>query len=151
MNNLVVEKMVEEHIDDVLKINNWSFTSPLSIDSLKSEFNDNAYKYIVLKDTDKNIVLGYASLWFMLDEADITNIAIYKDFRGNGYSNILMNKIIDICREKKVPNITLEVRENNISAIRLYEKYGFTKEGLRKNYYGPNINGIIMWKKDILK
>ncbi|KEH98539.1 ribosomal protein S18-alanine N-acetyltransferase [Clostridium massiliodielmoense] len=150
MNNLVVEKMVEKHLNDVLEINNSSFSNPLSFDSLKSEFNDNSYKYLILRDTDKNIIIGYASLWFMLDEADITNIAISKDFRGNGYSHILMAKIIDICKEKKVPNITLEVRENNISAIRLYEKYGFTKEGLRKNYYGPNLNGIIMWKKDIL-
>ena len=80
MHNLIVEDMNEKHLDDVLKINNSSFTSPLSLDSLKSEFNDNAYKYIVLKDTDKNIILGYASLWFMLDEADITNIAITRTF-----------------------------------------------------------------------
>src|SRR3712207_5586912 len=68
MHNLIVEDMTEKHLDDVLKINNSSFTSPLSLDSLKSEFNDNAYKYIVLKDIDKNIILGYASLWFMLED-----------------------------------------------------------------------------------
>lgn len=150
MCSLIVEEMTEEYLNDVLKINNSSFTSPLSLDSIKSEFNDSAYKYIVLRDTYKNIIIGYASLWFMLDEADITNIAILKEFRGNGYSNILMDKIINICKNKSIPNLTLEVRENNISAIKLYEKYGFTKEGFRKNYYGPNISGIIMWKKDIL-
>jgi ribosomal-protein-alanine N-acetyltransferase len=61
-----------------------------------------------------------------------------------------MDAIIDICKERKIPSITLEVRSNNIVAQNLYKKYGFTGEGLRKNYYGEGLHAIIMWKRNIL-
>ncbi|KOC46256.1 30S ribosomal protein S18, partial [Clostridium botulinum] len=59
--------------------------------------------------------------------------------------------IMDICTERNIPAITLEVRENNTTARNLYKKYGFLEEGLRKNYYGPNVNALVMWKKDVLE
>ena len=93
------------------------------------------------------MVIGYAGLWLIIDEAHITNIAVDPDYRGIGASNVLMDNIIKICVERNIPSITLEVRENNIVARNLYYKYGFIEEGLRKNYYGENQNAIIMWRR----
>jgi ribosomal-protein-alanine N-acetyltransferase len=99
----------------------------------------------VIKKDD--VVIGYAGLWLIIDEAHITNIAVDPDYRGIGASNVLMDNIIKICVERNIPSITLEVRENNIVARNLYYKYGFIEEGLRKNYYGENQNAIIMWRR----
>ncbi|CAG7839329.1 30S ribosomal protein S18 [Clostridium novyi B str. ATCC 27606] len=150
MNNLSLQEMKEEDLESVLKINNICFNPPWKLQTLKNEFRNNFSKYIVLKD-QHNKIIGYAGIWLIIDEAHITNIAVHPDYRGLGASNYLMNGIMDICTEKKIPAITLEVRENNTVARNLYKKYGFLEEGLRKNYYGPNVNALVMWKKDVLE
>lgn len=149
MNNFIIEEMKNDHLQSVLRINNLCFNPPWKLETLENEFNNKFSKYIVLKDNSNNLI-GYAGIWLIIDEAHITNIAIDPNYRGIGASNYLMDTILDICKTRKIPSITLEVRENNTVAINLYKKYGFLQEGLRKNYYGPNIHGIVMWKKDIL-
>jgi ribosomal-protein-alanine N-acetyltransferase len=145
MNNLVVEPMTAENLLEVVEINNLCLTTPWSFESLKNELENKFCKYIVIKKDD--VVIGYAGLWLIIDEAHITNIAVDPDYRGIGASNVLMDNIIKICVERNIPSITLEVRENNIVARNLYYKYGFIEEGLRKNYYGENQNAIIMWRR----
>ncbi|MBE6043125.1 MAG: ribosomal-protein-alanine N-acetyltransferase [Clostridium thermopalmarium] len=148
MDNLVVHEIEECDLEDVLDIYNLSFTPFWSLDSLKNEIKNKFSKYIVVKKENK--VIGFAALWIILDEINIINIAIHPNYRGIGASNLLMDAIIDICKEHKIPSITLEVRSNNIVAQNLYKKYGFTEEGLRKNYYGEELHAIIMWKRNIL-
>lgn len=147
MNNLIVEAMDETSLEEVVEINNMSLTTPWSFESLRNELYNKFCKYIVVK-TD-NEVIGYAGLWLIIDEAHITNIAVHPDFRGQGVSKVLMDNILKICVELHIPSITLEVRENNSVARNLYNKYGFIEEGIRKNYYGENLNAVIMWKRNI--
>jgi ribosomal-protein-alanine N-acetyltransferase len=46
--------------------------------------------------------------------------------------------------------VTLEVRVSNTAAQALYEKYGFTRQGLRKRYYSDNgEDAHIMWSPDL--
>ena len=55
-----------------------------------------------------------------------------------------MEKLIKICEQKNISNITLEVNENNIYAIKLYEKFDFKEIGRRKKYYNGIDTAIIM-------
>lgn len=148
MSDLRVFKMDKTHLQEVLEINNLSFNPPWSLSSLEDELNNKFSKYIVVKKGDK--VIGYAAIWIIIDEAHIINIAIHPDYRGIGASNLLMDAIIDICKEREIPSITLEVRANNTIAKNLYKKYGFIEEGIRKNYYEDNTDAIIMWKRNVL-
>ncbi|QGU94172.1 ribosomal-protein-alanine N-acetyltransferase [Clostridium bovifaecis] len=148
MNDLMVCEIDEAYLDEVLEINNLCFNPPWSLDSLRNELKNKFSKYIAVKK--KNKIIGYAALWLIIDEAHIINIAVHPDYRGIGASSILMDAIIDICKNHKIPGITLEVRSNNTVAQNLYKKYGFVEEGLRKNYYGDNLHAIIMWKKNVL-
>ena len=63
--------------------------------------------------------------------------------KGMSYLNF-SEKLIEITKENNIKELTLEVNQNNISAIELYTKYNFKKIGERKNYYGENNNAIIM-------
>ena len=83
-------------------------------------------------------VIGYVGLWHIVDEGHITNIAIKKEFQGKGYSNYLLKEIIDYKNKNNLTFLTLEVRESNIRAQKLYEKYNFVKIGERKKYYENN-------------
>ena len=81
----------------------------------------------------------------MLDEADIMNIVVRKDFRNQGIGNILLQNLIDLSKKQQITSISLEVMEENYPAIHLYKNFGFVAVGIRKKYYQDK-NGIIMKK-----
>jgi ribosomal-protein-alanine N-acetyltransferase len=59
----------------------------------------------------------------------------------------LVEALILYCKEKKITNMTLEVRESNLVAQNLYKKYGFLEYGIRPNYYADDHeDAVIMWK-----
>ena len=83
----------------------------------------------------------------MLDEADIMNIVVKKDFRHHGIGSLLLENLINYSKNINLKTITLEVNENNLSAIRLYDKFSFDKLGIRKKYYNGESDAIIMSKQ----
>ena len=110
---------------------------------LKTELLNQSSVYFVAKDIN-NTITGFAGIQIVLDEADITNIVTRKFFRSHGIGTLLLEKLIITAKEKNMRCITLEVNENNVFAIKLYNKFGFRSIGLRKKYYNGTDNAIIM-------
>jgi len=127
-----------------------SFTIPWSKNALIEEvLNNRMAIYITAKVNGKAI--GYAAMWKIFDEGHITNIAVHPEYRQNGIGSRLVEKLVDIAKERGIVKMTLEVRKSNLAAQALYCKYGFKEMGLRKGYYADNgEDAIIMWKEDIL-
>ena len=111
---------------------------------LKSELENKDSKYIVAKD--KENILGFAGIWISPIDVEITNIVIKKTERKKGIGSLLLDKLIEMAKETKKDNISLEVNENNLPAINLYKKYGFETLGIRKKYYNGIDNALIMTK-----
>ena len=78
------------------------------------------------------------------EKLDIAYIFVREDKRNNKIASKLLEYLISNNQDKE--NITLEVNENNINAIKLYEKFGFKSVAKRDGYYN-GINGILMEKK----
>lgn len=129
-----------EEIKDILQTEFDEFWKP-SI--LKSELENTNSKYIVAKEN--NIIVGFAGIILLPDDAEITNIVTKKNERKKGIGKLLLAKIIEMAKYER-NNISLEVNEKNVPAIKLYEKYGFEKVGIRKKYYNGIDNAIIMTK-----
>ena len=110
---------------------------------LKDELENKNSKYIVAKLHDK--VVGFAGIKIMIDEADIMNIVVRKNYRNQGIGSLLLKDLINLSIEFKLKCITLEVMEENYPAIHLYKKFDFKECGFRKNYYKDK-DGIIMKK-----
>ena len=110
----------------------------------KSELENENSKYIVAKEN--NQIVGFAGIWIAIDVAHITNIVVKKDLRNIGIGSKLLQKLIDMCKDLKMKEVTLEVNENNVSAINLYKKYGLEQVGIRKKYYNNTDNALIMTK-----
>ena len=87
---------------------------------------------------NSDYILGFASIWVMADEAHLTNIAVRKQLQRQGIGELLLISMIDRIAKLKAEFITLEVRVSNISAQRLYQKYGFNQVGIRPGYYTDN-------------
>ena len=109
----------------------------------KSELENPNSKYFICKLN--NEIVGFAGVVIVLDEADITNIVVKKDFRNKGIGNALLNYLIEFCKSKNLSKINLEVSSNNDIAINLYKKFGFKQVGNRKNYY-QNSDGLLFTK-----
>lgn len=141
-----IEAMDIDDIDSVLKISELSFPHPWSRRSFEQELENNFATYLVAKLD--NQVIGYGGMWIIIDEGHITNIAVHPDYRNLGVGDKILYEMISKCNEKKVVAMTLEVRVSNSVAQKLYSKYGFVEEGIRKNYYEDNgEDALLMWKR----
>ena len=82
---------------------------------------------------------------YVLDEGYVSNVAVDPDCRRMGIADALICEIVSRAKALELSFVTLEVRESNAPARRLYEKHGFENVGLRKNYYDfPKENAILM-------
>lgn len=88
--------------------------------------------------------MAFGGIWKTIDDIHITNIVVKKTSRKKGIGSLLLKKLIELSLLEKPLSITLEVNANNIPAIKLYEKYGFKKVGLRRKYYKNTDDAIIM-------
>ncbi len=113
------------------------FWKPLN---LKSELENITSKYIVAKEG--NTIVGFAGIWFSVDDAHITNIVVRKDFRNKGIGSLLLERLIELAKCKTA--LTLEVNVKNKIAQKLYLKYGFEILGIRKKYYDGIEDAYIM-------
>ena len=87
----------------------------------------------------------------MIDEAHVTTIATHPEVRGHGVGELLLVNLLDIAMMIGARWSTLEVRVSNITAQRLYEKYGFTIVSTRPRYYSDNNeDAYIMWTEEIM-
>ncbi len=109
---------------------------------LKEELESSNSKYIIAKTNDGEII-GFAGIKIILDNADIMNIVVKKSWRKQGVGNLLLSNLISICKISNLSSLSLEVNEDNLPAIHLYEKFGFKQIGVRKNYYQDK-DGMIM-------
>jgi ribosomal-protein-alanine N-acetyltransferase len=83
-------------------------------------------------------ILGFAGLWFMVDEAHLANIAVRETSRHQGIGERLLIAAIEVSIERKAKFFTLEVRVSNKIAQSLYRKYGLIEVGTRRGYYMDN-------------
>jgi len=144
MQTIRIEKMTREDIENIVAIENATFSIPWTIDSFVKELENSHAHYYVLKLDDH--LAGYGGFWKIIDEGHITNVAICEQYRGMGYGKRLIQELLEEAKKMNIQRMTLEVRESNTRAIKAYEKFGFIIEGKRRRYYtNPIEDAMIMW------
>ena len=152
---MLIRKMTEEDIEQVVEIEKECFSLPWSEksfeDSLKredtiflvceqevcqtcEEYADDIQKQALSCMPDKKI-LGYIGMYRSFEEGEITNVAVFPFARKKGVGNRLINSLKEIAKKQNLERIVLEVRVSNQPAISLYEKNAFVSVGIRKNFY----------------
>ena len=111
----------------------------------KEELANNNSSYLVLRYDDEIVCFG--GIKIILDEANIMDIVTRKDKRNQGFARFVLNELINISKEQNCTSITLEVNENNLPAIHLYELFDFKEVGRRKHYYKNGDTAILMTLK----
>ena len=141
---MTVRRATIEDAKEIFAIEMECFSVPWSLDSIEIELlNEDKKLYYVVEDA--NGVVGYAGVWLVYDEGQITNIAIRPSARRQGFGAKLTSALIEECFKRGMHEIFLEVRISNLSALSLYRQLGFTVKGMRKNYYSePKEDAYIM-------
>lgn len=141
---ITVREMKEKDIEDILEMERECFATPWSRESFEMELKNKFARYVVAEIDGK--VVGYGGLWLIIDEGHITNIAVLEEYRKMDVGSHILSGLIAISLRRDIRSMTLEVRESNVAAIRLYEKYDFKEAGIRPKYYADNNeDAIIMW------
>jgi ribosomal-protein-alanine acetyltransferase len=97
-------------------------------------------------------LIGLGCLWAILEEAHITILAIHPRFQGQGLGQALLWALLTKAHYRQLERATLEVRDSNLAAVSLYNKFGFKEAGRRKRYYkDTGEDALIMWRSGIEK
>ena len=141
--NLQIRIMNENDAVEVAKISILSFSSPWSTESYIQEIKNPVALYLVA--VINNNIVGFIGTWNVLDESHITNVAVHPDFRKQKIGSLLLENLINTCeKQHNTSSFDLEVRANNIPAQKLYSKFGFKNNGIRKGYYTDNKEDAIL-------
>src|SRR6266478_4595778 len=92
---IVIEDMTVDDIDGVQEVERASFPVPWPANAFRHELTQNKNaRYLVARSGD--VIVGYAGLWLMVDEAHITTFAMHPDYRRQGLGELMLASLIDI-------------------------------------------------------
>lgn len=138
----VIDFAREGDLDRLEELERVCFSVPWTREQLKTQLGEG---YIFLVSREGDTPVGYVGAQCVLDEGYISNVAVSPGHRRRGIAEGLLRELERRGRERDLSFLTLEVRASNIPAIALYEKCGYERVGLRKNYYThPKEDAIIM-------
>ncbi len=110
---------------------------------------DNYCMLVAVNEEDDSDIWGYFIYYTVLDEGDICNVCVRSDKRRQGIAEEMLDYVIDISKKQELSILFLEVREGNTPARNLYEKKGFTANGLRKNYYTDPVENAVLMERSL--
>ncbi|HLX36589.1 MAG TPA: ribosomal protein S18-alanine N-acetyltransferase [Candidatus Binataceae bacterium] len=135
----------------ITEIERLSYTTPWSLKSFERELTLPFSRIVAAKLTDaassgisNDGLVGFLCRWLVADECHILNIAVHPEFRRLGVGYFLLSSTIREAAAKQAACVTLEVRRANLAARQLYRKLEFEERRLRRHYYGPGEDAIVM-------
>lgn len=103
--------------------------------------------YVVLEVADDHLLVGYAGVMTVADEATVQTLGVARSWQRQGLGRRLLGALIERAQARGASQLWLEVRDDNVNAQHLYRVTGFEQEAVRPDYYGPGRPAVIMRKR----
>ncbi|MCR5184897.1 MAG: ribosomal protein S18-alanine N-acetyltransferase [Bacilli bacterium] len=142
-----IRPIEEKDIDIILSLENQCFLAPWKKENIIYELKENPVSNLWGVESNIYGLVGYIDYWITFDSSTICQICVNPTHQRKHLGSMLLNEAIKDCTAQKVRNVTLEVREHNLPAIKLYEKHGFEKVMIKKAYYTNGDNAVYMIKQ----
>jgi [ribosomal protein S18]-alanine N-acetyltransferase len=139
--------MLAVDLDQVVEIEKASMPSPWSRELFEEELKREQAHYFVVEEENK--VAGYMGYWEAPEEAHIITLAINPLFRKRGLGGQIIDQCMKYAFKRGARLATLEVRESNETAQRLYEKCDFRVVAIRKKYYSDNQEDAVVMIREM--
>lgn len=144
MADIRISEFCAEHIPSAARIEKENFSEPWSEESLVLLTKPDYPSFAICEGEE---LVAYIGASKALDELQILTVAVDKRARRKGYGRAILNALDSYAKECGISLISLEVRESNAPAIALYEACGYSKAGVRKNFYRfPTESALVMIK-----
>jgi len=142
----VLRDMRREDLPAVLDIERRSFAQPWSRAFFEKELATPFARLVVVVEgaVPRPQVIGYTCRWRVTDEVHLLNVAVHPERRGLGHGRALVAGVVGEAEAARARVVYLEVRAGNVIARRLYRHLGFKDLGVRRGYYGPGQDAIVM-------
>lgn len=147
LSGLQIRKMTEADLEQVVSIDQVSFSLPWPPRSFDYEVSDNHVSRAWVAELDGRVVAMMVG-WLMVDELHIATIATHPEYRKRGIGRKLLVHAVDAARSEGIVRAFLEVREGNAAAINMYHGLGFVEDGRREGYYADNHEDAILMSLD---
>ncbi len=145
---ITIERMQSDDVEKVAELDRECFPTPWSASAYATEVRNPSAYYVVARADGE--IIGYAGMWLIMDEAHITTLGVDPDYRGKKVGERILVHLLDEAIQRGAQRATLEVREHNTAAQRLYDKYAFHTVAVRKAYYTDNReDALVMWIDDM--
>jgi len=137
--------MSVDDLEQLMEIEAYSFPTPWKRAMYEHDLTRNEHsRFFVIKNCENNELAAYIGSWFIVDEAHIGTIATKREYRGLRLAEQLVAYTALQAINEGMAYIILEVRVSNAPAIKLYERMGFERVGLRKGYYSDTSEDAIL-------
>jgi ribosomal-protein-alanine N-acetyltransferase len=137
-------------IDAVMRIEEASFTNPWTRQMYLAELGNKEVSFLYLARDGRGVPVGFCSIWRVLDELHINNLAVDPPCRRAGVASALLGRVLAEGGALGARRATLEVRRSNDAALKLYERFGFAVTGIRHAYYShPVEDALVLWREDL--
>lgn len=144
---LAIRPARRDDVDDIAAIEKRAFSDPWSAASFRALFGNPLVHFVVAEDAISGRVLGYVVAWFVVDEAEIANLAVADDARRSGVGAMLLDHAIASASGRQCQVLFLEVRESNAAARALYASRGFEVAGRRSKYYRKPVEDALVLRR----
>ncbi|MEG1989518.1 MAG: ribosomal protein S18-alanine N-acetyltransferase [Clostridia bacterium] len=143
INNLVIYKMSILDIEHVIKLQEDNNQNILSLNVITEDLHNSNSIYYTASIDEK--IVGYIAATLLVDHIDILAILVDSNYQRCDIASTLLEKLIYHSKNMNIDKIFLEVRQSNIPAQKLYEKYNFKQISVRKNYYQNNNEDALIY------
>jgi ribosomal-protein-alanine N-acetyltransferase len=152
LTKLLLKKPNQEQLQKVAELDQMCLQGLWSLKSYQKELESPNSSLIVLalRQGEREQIIGSACFWAILEEAHITVIAVHPEYQSQGLGKLLLYGVLRDAVARNLERATLEVRDGNVIALSLYEKFGFKVAGHRKGYYQKTgEDALILWRSGL--
>lgn len=147
---VIVERLASTaDLDGVLAIEEASFNNPTTRAWYEAELQRPEICFIYVMRTAEAPVAAFCAFWKVGDQAHVNQLAVRPDLRGRGLGRQLIEAVAVEAAHLGATSLTLEVRESNAPALRLYERTGFSRAAVRQNYYTNPVEHALILSRSL--
>lgn len=148
MKGITIARMEEAHIPEAVALAAECFSEPWSYGSFRAEVcNPHAIPLVALCG---DVVAGFLCAVCICGEGTLNLIAVREEYRRRGIGETLLRELFCRASLEGAERFSLEVRESNLPAQRLYGRFGFTPAGRRKDFYkNPTEDALVLTTMDL--
>ena len=140
----------DDDLDAVAALEARCFTNPSTRDTLARELRQSDTARVFVARIAGARVAAFCACWLVADELHVNTVVVDFPFRRRGLATALLRHVLDTAAREGAGRATLEVRESNEAARRLYERLGFTVTARRRRYYSqPEEDALILWREGL--